>query len=186
MVRFSTRCGLAPHRPERLRRRSGGRADPHRRGRVRAIGAPTRRGWCARSRRATCPSPPAPLASPRRPAWRGPAGAELKTLPGFAVEPYARIDKARLLRTAPQRRHLRRRHRRRRRPDPSRRRRRDQTGLDQDLRPRPRPAVRDRLLSRRSEPKMGLCGHDQFGRKISLRQRRPGSARDRPRSSCPN
>jgi glucose/arabinose dehydrogenase len=30
-----------------------------------------------------------------------PAGAELKTLPGFAVEPFAQVDKVRLLRTAP-------------------------------------------------------------------------------------
>jgi glucose/arabinose dehydrogenase len=30
-----------------------------------------------------------------------PAGAELKTLPGFSVEPFAEVDKVRLLRTAP-------------------------------------------------------------------------------------
>ena len=44
------------------------------------------------------PSPPgvAPSARVARPA-----GAELKTLPGFSVEPFAQVDKARLMRTAP-------------------------------------------------------------------------------------
>ena len=50
---------------------------------------------------ATDVPPPGPFGVAPSAQVARPAGAELKTLPGFSVEPFAHVDKARLMRTAP-------------------------------------------------------------------------------------